>query len=75
MSPLYTEQCNKKTNIYYPFPQSPEKIYSPDEEVVPSEKPSGIPDGLLVEYILDFLERHPASPMTKTPPAKRSRAC
>lgn len=75
MSPHYIEHHTKKTNFIYPSCKSSTESFDPSEDNHDvHEKSSRIPDGFLVEHILEFLERYPASIAPSRPLLEFSRA-
>jgi hypothetical protein len=73
MSPLSIEHCSTAIHINSLICKSSEPKKSPRERTAGPEKSPKIPDGFLVEHILEFLERYQSTP--RPPLGKSSRTC
>jgi hypothetical protein len=75
MSPLYRKNLFQKTNTGFPIcKSSPEESEPSEDRRTSPEKSPAIPDGFLVEHILEFLERYPAARVPQSPRTEFSQA-
>ena len=75
MSPHYIELHTKKADQLCPNCKSSAESFEPSEGCHDvHEKSSRIPDGFLVEHIIEFLERYPSSIAPQRPLLEFSRS-